>query len=264
MKKKAIIGVLMAALAITGCGAQEAESDALYQVNLLQSLTAGGYDGAISVKELKEHGNTGIGTFEGVNGEMIVLDGTVYQALWDGSVVEADDEETVPYATVTYMDEDVKVDSVTASDIDDLKTKLTEYVQEQGANQIYMIELTCSCDSIYVRSELKQEKPYRPLNEALAEDQREFNYDNATGTIVGLYTPAYLGQVNGVGWHFHFVSDDRTEGGHVLDLTNLTGSLVMDQIQEFDMWVEDTDDFNAMDLSEDQSQRIHSVEQDKK
>ena len=61
--------------------------DVLYQVALIQSLVQGYYDGIITVGELKQHGDTGIGTFEGLNGEMIVLDGTVYQAVADGSML---------------------------------------------------------------------------------------------------------------------------------------------------------------------------------
>ena len=48
--------------------------------------------------ELKQHGDTGIGTFEGLNGEMIVLDGTVYQAVADGSaLVEAAKGDGTPW-----------------------------------------------------------------------------------------------------------------------------------------------------------------------
>ena len=67
-------------------GVSADRADTMYQVALLQSLAQGYFDGIITVGELKEHGDTGIGTFEGVNGEMIVLAGTVYEALADGSI----------------------------------------------------------------------------------------------------------------------------------------------------------------------------------
>ena len=80
--------------------------DIIYQVALLQSLVQGYYDGIITVGELKEHGDTGIGTFEGVNGEMIVLDGVVYQALADGSIAIPSDDEKIPFSNVTFFDTD--------------------------------------------------------------------------------------------------------------------------------------------------------------
>ena len=89
-------------------------SDRLFQVALLQSLMQGEYDGVVTVGELKEYGDTGIGTFQGVNGELIALDGTVYQALWDGSVEIAPDNETVPFSNVTFFDADIKAEHVNA------------------------------------------------------------------------------------------------------------------------------------------------------
>ena len=47
----------------------------MYQVSTLQALAMGHTKSVIDVAELKKHGNTGLGTYEGVNGEMIVADG---------------------------------------------------------------------------------------------------------------------------------------------------------------------------------------------
>ena len=91
--------------------------DVLYQVALIQSLVQGYYDGIITVGELKQHGDTGIGTFEGLNGEMIVLDGTVYQAVADGSITIPADEETVPSGSVTFFDADKTLTLIGISDM---------------------------------------------------------------------------------------------------------------------------------------------------
>ena len=91
--------------------------DVLYQVALIQSLVQGYYDGIITVGELKQHGDTGIGTFDGLNGEMIVLDGTVYQAVADGSITIPADEETVPSGSVTFFDTDKTLTLIGISDM---------------------------------------------------------------------------------------------------------------------------------------------------
>ena len=265
-KMKITATVLASAILLSGCGeAKKADSsektDALYQVNLLQSLTEGDYEGYIKVSQLKEHGDTGIGTFEGVNGEMIVIDGTVYQALYDGTVVVADNEETVPFANITYLDADITRDNLKFDSINELKDVLTELVKANGVNEFYMIRIDGTFDNVYVRSELKQEEPYKPLDEALATDQREFSYDNITGTIVGLYCPSYMSGLNATGWHLHFISDDHTKGGHVLGVDGASSSLTMDKISEFTMNCSDSSTFNAYDLSADQGDRIRQVEQ---
>ena len=79
----------------------EQNKDVLYQVSLLQGLTNGDYYGSVPVTELKQHGDTGIGTFNKLNGELIMLDGGVYRAAGDGSVEAVSDEETIPFSIVT-------------------------------------------------------------------------------------------------------------------------------------------------------------------
>lgn len=51
--------------------------DILYQVSTINALLEGIYDGDTSYGELKQHGDFGIGTFSGLDGGMIELDGTV-------------------------------------------------------------------------------------------------------------------------------------------------------------------------------------------
>ena len=63
--------------------------------------------GSSRSRELKKHGDFGIGTFDALDGEMIVLDGVVYQAKADGHIYQAADNLTTPFATVTYFDSDL-------------------------------------------------------------------------------------------------------------------------------------------------------------
>ena len=88
--------------------AVEQNRDVMYQVSLLQSLINGDYSGSVTVAELKRHGDIGIGTFDGLNGELIMLGGETYRAAGDGSVEAVSDNVTVPFAVVTFMDTALK------------------------------------------------------------------------------------------------------------------------------------------------------------
>ena len=274
---KKITAILLAAammISFAACSAQQSEKtedaekteaaetdrETVYQVALLQSLTQGYYDGIIKVSELKQHGDTGIGTFEGVNGEMIVLDGKVYQALGDGSVKEADENETVPFSNVTFFDEDITVSLSQTDNINSLKDTLTKTVNENGKNLFYMVKINGTFKKMYVRSEIKQEKPYKTLDKALATDQREFNYENISGTVVALYCPDYMGGLNTPGWHFHFISDDKTKGGHILELAFDSAQAKFDLTKDFDMYLSDNSEFQEMELAKDVSDAIKKVE----
>ena len=241
-------------------GESKADRETIYQVSLLQGLTLGDYNGSVSVKELKQKGDTGIGTFEGVNGELIMVDGTVYRAKSDGSIETAPDDETIPFANVTFFDSDEKQDISGVSSIADLKKLLDEKVEKLGRNQFYMVRVDGTFKKMHARSELKQEKPYKPLAEALKTDQREFSWDNIEGTVVALYCPQYMKDLNAAGWHLHFVSKDKKYGGHVLELDVDKAELKIDCTQGFNMQLPDTEMFPTLDLTKDQSDDIKKVE----
>ena len=240
--------------------ASTADRETIFQVSLLQGLTLGDYYGSVTVKELKEKGDTGIGTFEGVNGELIALDGEVYRAKSDGSVEVAPDDETIPFSNVTFFDADTTEEISGITNIDDLKTYLNEKVEEFGKNRFYMIRIDGSFKKVSARSELKQEEPYKTLAEALSTDQREFDFDETTGTVVGLFCPEYMNDLNAVGWHFHYVSDDKQKGGHVLDLDIDKAEVKWDNTDGFNMALPETKMFPELDLTKDQSEDIKKVE----
>ena len=101
-----------------------------YQVSTLQALALGFSKSVITVKELLRHGDMGLGTFEDVDGEMIVLDGKCYRAKNDGNVVPAEDERGVPFASVCCFHSE-RLEKLGRMDtIDRLKEWLTLRIEE--------------------------------------------------------------------------------------------------------------------------------------
>jgi acetolactate decarboxylase len=78
----------------------------LYQVSTATALVEGVYQGAVQVSTLREHGDLGLGTFEGLDGEMVIVDGHVFQVSSDGSVREVQDDVLSPFAAVTAFSSD--------------------------------------------------------------------------------------------------------------------------------------------------------------
>ena len=236
------------------------KTDVLYQVALLQSLVQGSFDGFVTVRELREHGDTGIGTFDGVNGEMIVLDGVVYQALADGSVALPSGDETIPFGDVTFFEADETLKLGALPDMASLKAALDGAVKRLGANCLYMVKLEGRFSSIKVRSVCRQKKPYRALDVALAADQTEFDYEDVCGTLVGLCCPDYLGGLNTTDCHFHFLSEDRSRGGHVLQLAVREASALLDQIGGFEMRLSRSESFQQLALAKNVDEAICRAE----
>lgn len=188
----------------------------LVQIGTLKNLLDGNYDGTIKLKTLKKYGNCGVGTFDKIDGEMIILNDTVFQCLWDGSVKIANNNNRIPFADVAMIYDNTSIKMPSSNDIEALSNVLNKYIDD---SKIYMAIFTGHFNSIEVRSELAQTKPYKPLNEVMKTDQRMYCYKNINGTLVALYTPQSMAENTGSGWHFHFISDDRTKGGHVLSLS---------------------------------------------
>ena len=268
MNKKIVFAlIVIGLLAVSAASAQNSlflnnnnNDDSMYQVSLMQAFMHGEYNGVITVGDLKSHGDIGLGTFEGVNGEMIVLDGVVYQAAADGSINVMADNETIPFATITKFDEDGKIDSITAKDFNDLTSQLDKTIEKYGTNNMYVIKIKGDFSNITVRSVEKQEKPYKEFTEVAAVDQKVFNHTDQTGTIVAVYFPEYMKELNMHGWHLHFLSDDKTKGGHVLGFNNLKGSGQIDEIHEFNMILPTDDTFAKMNFTENMTSKINSVE----
>lgn len=202
--------------------ADNPDKDVLYQVSFLKSLMDGNYDGTMTIEELLKHGDFGMGTFDRANGEMLILDGKVYQARWDGKVAEAELTATTPFANITYFEPDSKFTVQRSFSMGTLTDGLTAHIE--NPNYFYAAKVHGQFDQILVRSELPQDKPYKPLVEVMKTDERQFFYTKISGTLIGLYCPVQIGFLNASGWHLHFISDDKTVGGHVLKL-RATGDL---------------------------------------
>ncbi len=202
------------------------DRDVLYQVSALDLLVNGSYDGIIKAEDLKGHGDFGMGTLDGLNGEMIELEGTMYQATSDGVVHVVNGSATIPFAEVTYFEADYNVSLTGHYNITDLTAALDERLPSK--DEFYAIRIHDTFPYLKLRSPPAQQKPYPVLSEAL-KNQSVFELQNVTGTIVGIYTPTYARGIGSQGYHFHFISDDRRSGGHVLGLQENDAQVSLDE-----------------------------------
>jgi acetolactate decarboxylase len=255
----AAILILAAAMVVyLSAATPTGDRDTLYQVSTIDALQQGVFDGIQPVGELKRHGCFGIGTFDALDGEMIVLGGTVYQALTDGSVRIVPDTLTTPFATVTWFDHDFSVVTGEAMNYSAFSIAMTDRLPT--GNMAYAVRIHGTFPSIKVRSIPAQQEPYPTLTKA-AENQSVYLYENATGTVVGFYTPVFFEGLNVVGYHLHFISDDRQIGGHILDMAVPGGTSVeYDVTPEFYMVLPTSGDFTKVDLSQDLSDQLAEIE----
>ena len=248
--------------ATTTSAAPAQDKETLYQVALLQSLAMGYFDGSISVRDLKTHGDTGIGTFEGLDGEMIVLDGVVYRANQNCKINVVNNSVRVPFSNVTFFEKDFSVKLFNLTDKSAFESALNVQIDKHGINSFYMVKVHGDFNEILIRSEKGQVEPYPTLVQALQATQKEFTYNNIKGTLVGLYCPAFMSSLNSTGWHFHFISDDKKIGGHVLGLYLDNGEAQFDKTDNFRMELPKKENFQELNFDNDLREEIRKAEQD--
>jgi acetolactate decarboxylase len=90
--------------------------------------------------------------------------------------------------------------------------------------------------------------------------QPEFALTDAGGTAVGFWTPGYARTINVAGWHFHFVTDDRTGGGHILSCQGVDLRVQMQDLTDVRIAMPETAAFLQADLSQDPSQELDLAE----
>ena len=247
------------AVALAGCAGPSRNT--LFQTSTIDALLAGVYDGDLSLRELRRHGNFGIGTFDDLDGEMVLLDGQFHQVRADGRVYSPDLDGETPFAAVCRFQPERQVAVPSGLDMDGVEQLLDR--EAAGQNWFAAIRMDGHFKMVRTRSVPAQSRPY-PLLKDVAASQPVFTCKDIPGTIVGFRCPPYVVGVNVSGWHFHFISRDRSFGGHLLGFEVVTGMAQVDMLDRLVMQLPATKDFAGVDLSRDRQAELEGVEKEKK
>lgn len=233
------------------------QTNILYQHGTLALLVPGLLDGTITMKELLTHGNTGIGTGEGLDGELVILDGKPYQVDSDGNVNLVKDDFTLPFANVHFADFHALTDAVEL-DQSELEKKILSMT---SPNTFFAIRLQGKFKHVKTRAVKKSHKPYATLAKT-AEDQSIFDADEVEGTLLSYYSPMIFDGAGVGGFHHHFLSDQRDFGGHSLSFSGATGKVEIQQFDSLDQHlpIQNADYMNYDFSHEDILGAIHAAE----
>ncbi len=186
----------------------------LFQTSTIEALLGGAFDGDVSLSEILEHGDLGLGTLNGLDGELIIVDGLAWKADGDCALIHADGSLRTPYAVVVPFGPASPVTLPTRLPYSELGQAVRHRLEDMTSPTAVRID--GHFRHVRVRSVPKQRRPYPRLADALAE-QRIRDLHDVPGTMVGFCFPDALDGIEMIGWHLHFATDDRTRGGHVLD-----------------------------------------------
>lgn len=209
------------------------------------------------ISEVRKHGDTAIGTIDGLDGELIAVDGDYYVIRSDGVAYPLEDTTTTPFVTATFFEPDITTHAEHTANISQFEEQLEGGLP--SANMVYAIRIVGPFDYVKTRSIPKQSRPYPKLAEAVKE-QNVFEFYNVSGTIVGFWSPEFINGLNVPGYHIHFITDDRNAGGHVLDLRMTGRDIEVDITPDLYVVLPTEGDFYHVNLTEDLSSALESVE----
>lgn len=233
--RKLIFGLLMGVVCFWCCSGNSflsGEKNVFYQGGTFAALYAGNYNQVATVGQIKRKGNFGLGVFDLLDGEMMILDGKVYQMTSDGRVTKVKNDAGVPFYAVTDFLNNNEKEIGTVNSLSQLYQVIDGYRKRDDV--IYAVKIKGTFSYIKTAAFARQYYPYPTLTDA-AKEQVIFHYEDVSGTLIGFWLPDCMGTINQPGYHFHFLSDDKQKGGHVLEAQLETGLVQFDEIIEMDI-----------------------------
>jgi acetolactate decarboxylase len=185
--------------------------DAIYYVSLNRTVRLGHYDGVQQLKEIKQHGNFGLGSIDRIAGELVMINDTAYQFSADGKAKIMDPQTKLPFAAVKFFKAEKTYPLDNSYTLKELQSFLDSVLYK---NSFAAIRITGQFQTIEYFCYQPQQKPYRPIEQA----EKKTRVDsNTSGTMVGFHSPRSAEIINSPEYHFHFLTTQRDHGGHVQD-----------------------------------------------
>jgi acetolactate decarboxylase len=232
------------------------EIHTLFQVSTSAALVEGLYQGAVRVARLLRHGDFGLGTFIELDGEMVVLDGVCYRVSSDGAVTTVEGDRLIPYAVVTRFSADLQRLAQTFNSFAELTAACDALRSSENVFFAFRVEGKFS----FVKTRVMKAVPAGTGLREASSGQEEFRFENVEGTLVGLWSPGFAGSFSVPGYHLHFLSSDRSRGGHLLDCGAIRATINGCAMHEMHVSLPETTEFLRADLSRDPSNDLMSAE----
>ena len=188
-----LIAALALGCAVSGWAEKKAQKNILFQYSTFSALGAGVFDGDLTVGKFKEHGDFGIGTFNYLDGEMVLLDGKMYRITEGGKPLNAGPKMNIPFGMVAAFESDRTQAIGKEMGQDDLKSFLDGLLPSK--NVFYALRISGEFPYLKMRTLSKQNRPYPKLLDVY-KSQDVFEGKDVKGTLVGFWIPNYATGIN--------------------------------------------------------------------
>lgn len=252
------LAVLLVLVTIPALSASPFPDNSLFTVGIGSGLIGGLYDGFYPNKLLKKHGNFGLGAPDKLDGELMIFQGKIYQTQHSGKTFIADDKALTPFAMVNFFHPDIKITPQQSMN----KVALFHYLDSVLTNMNGMYAIHVSGKFSYVKTRAfppVKEHQHTPLADMLSL-QNFFEFKACQGDLIGYRLPSFMDNTNIAGYHFHYLSQQKDAGGHIIDLNTEDIVIEIDILDSYTIQVPATKDFEHFDFKKNREEDIKNVE----
>jgi acetolactate decarboxylase len=235
----------------------EHEAHVVFQASTLDALLEGDFDGDLTFAELARHGDFGLGTLNGLDGEMIALDGRFMRADGGGDIHDVPPSARTPFAVVTFFEPVVQFEVDEPLDHEAFVTELNRHAPP--GSPVCAVRIDGSFEAVRARSVPRHSPPYPSLTE-IVHEQHVFDFHDAEGTMVGFRFPHYAQGIELPGYHLHFVDAQRRRGGHVLASRPRRVRVAIDHARDLHLELPPGIELGVPDTGRDIRERVRRVE----
>lgn len=258
-----ILTLLLTLSAPAGQPAKDTAHHQLFTAGVASGLMGGLYDGFYPIDSLVTKGDFGLGAPDKIDGELLFLDGKAYQTQYTGKTTEVSHrQQLTPFSMVNFFHTDLTF--VVHQSMD--KAALYHYLDSllPNMNGLYAIHIKGKFSHLKTRAfPPVHEAPYPPLAGMLGL-QHFFQFDACTGDLVGYRLPAYMDNTNIAGYHFHYLSDARDAGGHIVDVATADVVITVSILNSYTLQIPSSPAFDHFDFKQNRQEDIKSVEKGSK
>lgn len=249
----ALFFIVAALVFFGGCAQPQKYQGEVFQYSTIGAFMNGLYDGELTCRQLKGRGDFGIGTFNGVDGELILFRGACYQAKEDGKLTRAPNNSRIPFAVAKHFKPATRIKIPRELNYKDLTQYLDILMPER--NLFFSVKIEGEFSFVETRAIARQNKPYQPFAQ-VAKSQRVSRFTNIKGFLVGFRFPDYMKELEPAGYHFHFISRNRKSGGHLLDCSVSGGAIEINKSRSMFLLLPDNKEFLNAALAKDSKQEL--------
>lgn len=220
---------------------------AIQQFSFVDALVAGLLDGAFPASRVNAAGTLGVGCGDALDGELVLLDGTMHLCRGDGQVATVPGDALLPFAEVVDFEPTFTRELTGPLDEAAFERLVDDLVPSD--NLFYAIRVDGEFDRMTVREAVRQQKPFRGLADAVKE-QHENTVGHTAGTLLGFKGPDVFQGLSVADFHLHYIDTARAFGGHALDFSLASGTLSIEAYSSFTVHLPEVQSYLAAELDD--------------